>query len=77
MTYLTISHIDKKTEEILSYIVKKAGGKVLKEGKKRPGIKVDPHQDFIDEMERIIKDIEKDFYAKKKNSHHKELRKRA
>lgn len=76
MTYLTISHIDKKTEEILSYIAKKAGGRVLREKKKKSAPKAD-HQDFIDEMDRIIKDIEKDFYAAKKNSNHKELRKRA
>jgi len=72
MSLLTISNVDKKTEEILSYIATKAGGKVLR---KKEKAKKTVHQDFIDEMEKIIKDIEKDFYAKKKNSHHKELRK--
>ncbi len=75
MTYLTISNVDKKTEEILLYIAKKAGGKVLKENKSIS--KTGSHQEFINEMERIIKDIEKGFYAKKKNTHYKELRKRA
>ncbi len=76
MTFLAISNVDKKTEEILSYIAKKAGGSVVKEKKRKAVIEDDSKQDFIAKMEKIIKDIEKDFYAKKKNSHHKELRKR-
>lgn len=61
MASLTITHADKRPEEILGFIAKKAGGKVLKP--KQWKRDADTDSLFINEMERIVKSIEKDFHA--------------
>lgn len=63
MASLTITHVDKRTEGILELIAKKAGGKVSRPGRRKR--EVDTDSLFIDEMERIIISIEKDFHAKR------------